>query len=94
MTYGRNNYKQQWRWEGSAFQRLVLIFGSVAGGKPAVYGKTLVGARLHVVPLDCFENWKGQTVRLSAGFTLCREDRQFGVFGRGDMVSLEQEVSE
>lgn len=54
----------------------------------------MVEAHLHVVPLDCFKNWKGQTVRLSTGFTLCREDKETGVFGRGDMVSPEQEVSE
>lgn len=47
-------------------------------------GKTSVEAHLRVVPLDCFKNWKSQTVRLRAGFTLCREGRQIGVFGRGD----------
>lgn len=70
------------------------MVSSVAGGKTAMYGKTLVGAHLHVVPLDCFKNGTGQTVRLSAGSALCRQDREIGGFGRGDTVSPEQEVSE
>jgi len=59
-----------------------------------MHRKILEEAHLHVFPLDCLKNWKGQTVGLSAGFTLCREDRDIGDFGGGDMVSPEQEVSE
>lgn len=91
MTYGRTTTNS------SGGGRLCLSASPADGHQHSWRAASCVwkdfgGAHLQVVPLDCFK--KGQTVKLSAGFIVCREDRETGVFGRGDVVSSEQDVSE